>query len=45
MLDKEGYRTGKKTIQIGFDQKVPTTVIKQILQAQAKINEAKKGTK
>ena len=40
MLEKKGYITGKKTIQIKFDQKVPTTAIKQILKAQAKINEA-----
>ena len=41
MLEEKGYKTGKKTIQIKFDQKVPTTAIKQILKAQAKINEAK----
>jgi uncharacterized protein YdhG (YjbR/CyaY superfamily) len=41
MLEKEGYKTGSKTIQIKFDQKVPTTAIKQILTAQAKMNEAK----
>ena len=37
MLEKKGYITGKKTIQIKFDQKVPTTAIKQILKAKAKI--------
>jgi uncharacterized protein YdhG (YjbR/CyaY superfamily) len=42
MLEKRGYKTGKKTIQIGFDQKVPTTVIKQILKAKAKMNAAKR---
>lgn len=41
VLEKEGYRTGKKTVQIRFDQKVPTEAIKQILIAQAKVNEAK----
>ena len=41
MLEKKGYITGKKTIQIKFDQKVPTTAIKQILKAKAKMNEAK----
>ncbi len=39
---KKGYKTGKKTIQIKFDQKVPITLIKQILKTQAKMNEAKK---
>ena len=43
MLEKNGYITGKKTIQIKFDQKVPTTVIKQILKAKAKMNEAKRA--
>jgi|SRR3989344_1164793 len=45
MLEKKGYITGKKTIQIRFDQKVPTAWIKQVLQAQAKINEAKRAKK
>jgi uncharacterized protein YdhG (YjbR/CyaY superfamily) len=42
MLEKEGYITGKKTIEIKFDQKVPTTAINQILKAKAKMNEAKR---
>ena len=41
ILKKNGYATGQKRIQIKFDQKVPTTAIKQILKVQAKINEAK----
>jgi len=45
MLEEKGYTTGKKTIQIKFDQKVPTTAIKQILEAQAKMNEAKRAIK
>jgi uncharacterized protein YdhG (YjbR/CyaY superfamily) len=45
MLEKTGYITGKKIIQIRFDQKVPTTAIKQILKAQAKMNEAKRAIK
>jgi len=44
-LEEKGYITGKKTIQIKFDQKVPTTAIKQILEAQAKMNEAKRAIK
>lgn len=45
MLEEKGYTTGKKTIQIKFDQKVPTTAIKQILKAKAKMNEAKRAIK
>jgi uncharacterized protein YdhG (YjbR/CyaY superfamily) len=41
-LEKRGYITGKKTVQIKFDQKVPTGAIKKILKAKAKMNEAKK---
>ena len=45
ILEKKGYVTGKKTIQIKFDQKVPTTTIRQMLKARAKTNEAKKAKK
>ncbi len=45
MFEEKGYKTGNKTIQIKFDQKVPTTAIKQILKTQAKMNEAKRATK
>jgi len=44
-FEEKGYITGKKTLQIKFDQKVPTTAIKQILRAHAKMNEAKRATK
>lgn len=40
LLEKQGYKTGSKTIQITFDQKSPTTMIKQILKAQVKKNKA-----
>jgi uncharacterized protein YdhG (YjbR/CyaY superfamily) len=43
MLEKKGYKTGKGTMQIKFDQKVPTTAIKKILKA--KMNEAKNAIK
>ena len=43
MLEKEGYKTGSKTIQIKFAQKVPATAIKQILKAQADWNEVSKS--
>ena len=45
MLEKKGYVTGKKTIQIRFDQKAPAATIRQILKAKAKMNEAKKAKK
>lgn len=45
MLEKKGYKLGKGTIQIKFDQKVPTTAIKKILKAKAKMNEAKEAKK
>jgi uncharacterized protein YdhG (YjbR/CyaY superfamily) len=40
MLEESGYKTGSKTIQIKFDQKVPARAIKQILRTKAKMNEA-----
>ena len=40
MLEKEGYKTGKGTMQIRFDQEVPASAIKQILKVKAKMNEA-----
>ena len=45
MLEEKGYTTGKKTIQIKFDQKVPAAAIRQILRAKAKMNAAKRGIK
>ncbi len=45
LLEKKGYATGSKTIQIRFDQKVPVAEIKRMLKAQAKSNESKKAKK
>ncbi|MFW9842795.1 MAG: iron chaperone [Candidatus Thorarchaeota archaeon] len=45
MLEEEGYKTGKGTIQIKFDQKVPIAAIERLLKAKAKMNEAKKVEK
>lgn len=42
-LEKKGYTTGKKTIQIKFDQKVPSAVIKRIIKVKAKSNQMKKA--
>lgn len=44
-LAKKGYISGKKTIQIQFDQKIPATELKGLLKAQAKKNEARKAKK
>lgn len=41
ILEKKGYKTGKKTVQIRFEQKVPDKEIKQILKMRAKMNEMK----
>lgn len=45
MLEKKGYIIGKGTIQIKFDQKVPSKEIKKILEAKAKMNETKRAIK
>lgn len=39
-LEKRGYKTGSKTIQIRFDQDIPE-VITEIIKNQAALNEAK----
>lgn len=41
LLKENGYKTGKKTIQIKFDQPVPIKTIKKTLIEQAKRNEMK----
>lgn len=43
-LEEKGYKTGKKTVQIKFGQKVPVSVLKKCLKVQARINEEKKIT-
>ena len=44
-LEKKGYKTGSKTIQIRFDQTVPVAPIQKILKTRAKANKAKKVSK
>jgi len=44
-LEEKGYATGKKTVQIKFEQKVPATIIKEMLKERAKINKNKKEIK
>ncbi len=41
LLEEKGYKTGSVTFQIRYDQKVPTTIIKKLVKAQAKLNEGK----
>lgn len=44
-LEDKGYKTGNKTFQIRFDQKVPTTLIKKLAQTQATRSQAKVKSK
>ena len=37
------YQTGKATMQVPWDQKLPVPLIKKLIQAQIKINESKKN--
>ena len=39
ILEEKGFKTGKKTIQIKFDQKIPVAELKQLIKEQAKLNE------
>lgn len=39
ILEDNGYKTGKKTIQIKFDQKIPEAELKQLIKEQAQLNE------
>lgn len=44
-LERQGYTTGSKTVQIKFDQKVPTAALKRVLKAQANRNAAERTTR
>jgi uncharacterized protein YdhG (YjbR/CyaY superfamily) len=44
LFEEKGYRTGKKTLQIRFDQELPAAAIKQLLETQARKNEAESAT-
>ncbi|NTW61535.1 DUF1801 domain-containing protein [Candidatus Saccharibacteria bacterium] len=41
LFEQQGYVTGKKTIKIGFDQKVPNALISDMLRTRAITNESK----
>lgn len=43
LLEKAGYKTAKRTFQIQYDQPVPVELIKKLIKAQVKINEAKEN--
>lgn len=40
-LEEKGYKTGSKTFQVRYDQKVPTAMIKKIVKDQARKSELK----
>ncbi len=40
-LERDGYRTGKKTVQIPFGRKVPVAALRRIVKAQARANETR----
>lgn len=44
-LEDKGYKTGSKTFQIRYDQKVPIAMIKKIAKAQAKVEADKVKSK
>jgi uncharacterized protein YdhG (YjbR/CyaY superfamily) len=44
-LEAQGYKLGKGTLQIKFDQEVPVAAIEKILRTKAKRNEAVGGMK
>lgn len=44
-LEENGYKTGNKTFQIRYDQKVPAAAIKKLVKAQVKLNEVKAENK
>ncbi|RYX84686.1 DUF1801 domain-containing protein [bacterium] len=41
-LEAQGYKITKGTLQIKFEQEVPTAAVQQILKAKARMNEAAK---
>ena len=43
-LEADGYKLGKGTMQIRFDQDVPADAIRGILEAKARLNEAERPT-
>ena len=44
-FEGKGYKAGRKTVQLPFDQPVPVALIKRILKANARANAVKKAAK
>jgi len=42
-FEEAGYVTGKKIVQIQFDQKVTVAMIRKLLKARAEVNRKRKG--
>jgi uncharacterized protein YdhG (YjbR/CyaY superfamily) len=42
-LEKNGYKLGKQTIRIDFDQAVPTAVLRRVVRVKADMNEAQRA--
>jgi len=42
-LEEKGYKLGKLTLQIKFDQKIPVTAVKKMLKTKARANKANPG--
>src|SRR5688572_1183656 len=45
ILEAKGYKTGSVSFQIKYDRKIPAAMIKKLVKAQAKMNEAKVKSK
>lgn len=41
-LEEMGYRTGKGTVQIRFDQKIPTALLRKMLTEKVRFNRSKR---
>ena len=41
-LEKSGYRTGKGTVQVRFDQAIPVTLFREMLEEKLKLNRLRK---
>lgn len=41
MLEKEGYKTGNKSLQIRYDQEIPVLIIKKLLETKGLENKEK----
>lgn len=44
LFEQNGYKTGSRTVQIRFDQEVPSKLIEQMVKAKAQTNRTSKTT-